>query len=262
MLPGRQPQVRRHGGCRGANERPIVLVQDYHFALLPRLIRERLPEAIIITFWHIPWPNSEVFSVCPWRERDPRRAARQLDPRLPHPVPLQQFHRERRSLPGNPHRPRRIGDLLRRPDDAGPCLSDLDRMAGGPAGRLPAVGGSRAPSSQRYGLPADIKLASASSASTTPRAFSTVSTRWTSCSTSIPDWIGQVVFLQIAAPSRGTLPAYKQLHQECLRLRRRDQRALRQRRLSADRAGRRASRPGAALRALPRRRHLRGHQPA
>ena len=46
-----------------------MLVQDYHFALLPRMIRERLPDAIIITFWHIPWPNSEVFSVCPWREQ-------------------------------------------------------------------------------------------------------------------------------------------------------------------------------------------------
>jgi trehalose 6-phosphate synthase len=47
---------------------PIILVQDYHFALLPRLVREKLPNAIIIAFWHIPWPNSEVFGVCPWRE--------------------------------------------------------------------------------------------------------------------------------------------------------------------------------------------------
>jgi len=46
---------------------PVVLVQDYHFALAPRMIRERLPEATIITFWHIPWPNPEVFSICPWR---------------------------------------------------------------------------------------------------------------------------------------------------------------------------------------------------
>ncbi len=46
---------------------PIVLVQDYHLALLPRLIRERLPEAIVITFWHIPWPNPEAFAICPWR---------------------------------------------------------------------------------------------------------------------------------------------------------------------------------------------------
>ncbi|HUC41168.1 MAG TPA: trehalose-6-phosphate synthase [Gemmatimonadales bacterium] len=47
---------------------PIVLVHDYHFALLPRLIRESLPEATIITFWHIPWPNPEAFGICPWRE--------------------------------------------------------------------------------------------------------------------------------------------------------------------------------------------------
>src|SRR5215470_4624200 len=49
-------------------EDPVVLVQDYHLALLPRLIRERLPKATIITFWHIPWPNSESFGICPWRE--------------------------------------------------------------------------------------------------------------------------------------------------------------------------------------------------
>ena len=46
---------------------PIVLVQDYHFALLPRMIRDRLPGATIITFWHIPWPNPETFGVCPWQ---------------------------------------------------------------------------------------------------------------------------------------------------------------------------------------------------
>jgi trehalose 6-phosphate synthase len=47
---------------------PIVLVQDYHFALLPRMIKEALPAATIISFWHIPWPNPEAFAICPWRE--------------------------------------------------------------------------------------------------------------------------------------------------------------------------------------------------
>jgi trehalose 6-phosphate synthase len=47
---------------------PIVLVQDYHFALAPRLIRERLPRATIIMFWHVPWPNSERLGICPWRD--------------------------------------------------------------------------------------------------------------------------------------------------------------------------------------------------
>jgi hypothetical protein len=47
---------------------PIILVQDYHFALAPKMIRERLPRATILTFWHIPWPNSEVVGICPFRE--------------------------------------------------------------------------------------------------------------------------------------------------------------------------------------------------
>ena len=47
---------------------PIVLVQDYHFALLPRMIREELPNATVIAFWHIPWPNPEAFAICPWRD--------------------------------------------------------------------------------------------------------------------------------------------------------------------------------------------------
>ena len=48
---------------------PVVLVQDYHLALVPRMIREQLPDATIITFWHIPWPNPEAFAICPQREQ-------------------------------------------------------------------------------------------------------------------------------------------------------------------------------------------------
>ncbi|HEY6099425.1 MAG TPA: trehalose-6-phosphate synthase, partial [Anaeromyxobacter sp.] len=45
---------------------PIVLVQDYHYALVPRMIRQRLPRATILTFWHIPWANAERLGICPW----------------------------------------------------------------------------------------------------------------------------------------------------------------------------------------------------
>ena len=48
-------------------EKPIVLVQDYHFALLPRLIKEKRPEARVAIFWHIPWPTPEAFDISPWR---------------------------------------------------------------------------------------------------------------------------------------------------------------------------------------------------
>lgn len=47
-------------------DNPVVLVQDYHLALVPRLVRDHLPNATIITFWHIPWPNPERYAICPW----------------------------------------------------------------------------------------------------------------------------------------------------------------------------------------------------
>jgi trehalose 6-phosphate synthase len=45
---------------------PLVLVQDYHFALAPQAIRDRLPSSTIVTFWHIPWPHPRDYAVCPW----------------------------------------------------------------------------------------------------------------------------------------------------------------------------------------------------
>jgi trehalose 6-phosphate synthase len=47
----------------------IVFVQDYHFALLPRLLKDARPDIIVCQFWHIPWPNAEAFRVCPWGEQ-------------------------------------------------------------------------------------------------------------------------------------------------------------------------------------------------
>jgi len=46
---------------------PCVLIQDYHLALLPALLKRRRPDARIAIFWHIPWPNPEAFGICPWR---------------------------------------------------------------------------------------------------------------------------------------------------------------------------------------------------
>jgi trehalose 6-phosphate synthase len=47
---------------------PVVLIQDYHFALLPRMLKDRMPHARVAIFWHIPWPNPEAFSICPWQQ--------------------------------------------------------------------------------------------------------------------------------------------------------------------------------------------------
>lgn len=58
-----QAVLREMEGC--AN--PIVFVQDYHFALVPRMVKAARPDARVAIFWHIPWPNPEAFGICPWQ---------------------------------------------------------------------------------------------------------------------------------------------------------------------------------------------------
>lgn len=46
----------------------VVLVQDYHFALVSHYLKEKNPDLTVGQFWHIPWPIYEVFRTCPWHE--------------------------------------------------------------------------------------------------------------------------------------------------------------------------------------------------
>jgi trehalose-6-phosphate synthase len=48
-------------------EQPVLLAQDYHFGLLPRLVKQERPDARVAIFWHTPWPTSEAFAICPWQ---------------------------------------------------------------------------------------------------------------------------------------------------------------------------------------------------
>ena len=48
---------------------PFVFIQDYHFTLLPKMIKEKRPDAMVALFWHIPWPTPETFSTCPYQEQ-------------------------------------------------------------------------------------------------------------------------------------------------------------------------------------------------
>ncbi len=47
---------------------PFVFIQDYHFTLLARRIKEKRPDTTIALFWHIPWPNPEAFGICPYQK--------------------------------------------------------------------------------------------------------------------------------------------------------------------------------------------------
>lgn len=47
---------------------PLIFIQDFHLALVPRLVKKARPDATIGIFWHSPWPNPELFSICPWKK--------------------------------------------------------------------------------------------------------------------------------------------------------------------------------------------------
>ena len=46
----------------------MLLIQDYHFALVPKLVRDPAPHVVTSLLWLIPWPNSEIAGICPWKE--------------------------------------------------------------------------------------------------------------------------------------------------------------------------------------------------
>ena len=53
----------------GAGKEPaLVLLQDYHLALCAARLRQMRPDFSIVLFWHIPWPNPEVFRILPWKQ--------------------------------------------------------------------------------------------------------------------------------------------------------------------------------------------------
>jgi trehalose 6-phosphate synthase len=197
------------------NERPIVLVQDYHFALLPRMIRERLPEAIVITFWHIPWPNSEVFSICPWREKI-------LDGLLGSSIIG--FHTQFHCNNFIESVDRFLESRIEREDSAISYGGETSLVHAYPISiewppdllaTLPTVAECRARVRQKYRLADDVKLCVGVERLDYTKGILDRFQALDELFTQHPEWIGRLVFLQIAAPSRGTLPAYKLLHEEC-----------------------------------------------
>ena len=106
----------------GRHEHPVVVVQDYHFALLPRMIKQRRPDARVGIFWHIPWPNPEAFGICPWQRELLERPAGRRPDRLPRAVLTAIiFWRPSTAL----RIPRRVGALCRQPRrtrHAGPAI--------------------------------------------------------------------------------------------------------------------------------------------
>jgi trehalose-6-phosphate synthase len=193
---------------------PIVLVQDYHFALLPRMIRDRLPEATIITFWHIPWPNAETFGICPWR--------REIVDGLLGSTILgfhTQFHcnnfleaadrfmesridREHASVTFRGHEA-----LIR------PYPISIEWPPAALAGQAP-VRECRDAVRQRFSLPADVRIAVGIERFDYTKGILDRIHAVDDLLTCHPEWIGRFVFIQAAAPTRSKLGAYSALQTE------------------------------------------------
>jgi len=188
---------------------PIVLVQDYHFALLPRMIRERLPNATIVAFWHIPWPNPEAFSICPWR-------AELLDGLLGSSILgfHTQFHcnnfldtvdrlLEARvdretfevNVAGHATAVRRYPISIAWPPD--------------PLAKQHSVGDARTAVRRRLGLPEDVRLGVGVDRLDYTKGIVERFHAIDRLLATHPEWVGRFTFVQIAAPSRGMIADYR-----------------------------------------------------
>ncbi len=196
------------------SEAPVVLVQDYHFALLPRMIRERLPNATIITFWHIPWPNPEVFGICPWRDEI-------LDGLLGSTVMA--FH-----TPAHCHNfidcvDRYLESRIDREQSTitrggvATCIRPYPISIEWPPRALrdqPTIAECRRIVRERLGLPGDMVMAVGVERFDFTKGIVERFRAVENLLERHPQWVGRFVFVQVAAPTRTKLAAYQQLETE------------------------------------------------
>jgi trehalose 6-phosphate synthase len=195
---------------------PVILIQDYHLALLPRLIRQRQPAATVALFWHIPWPSAETFSVCPWKDEIVRHL---LD------ADIVGFHTRQYCL-----------NFLATAEQLLECRVDYERMTVTAEGHvcrvtaypisiewpppqlegLPAVAVSRARIRRQHGIGQGVHLGVGVERWDFTKGIVERFHALEALLLRRPDLRGRVALLQVAAPSRTKLPAYQALQRQTL----------------------------------------------
>jgi trehalose 6-phosphate synthase len=192
-------------------DRPLVLVQDYHFALAPRMIRERLPLATIIAFWHIPWPSPRDYASCPW-------GADLLDGLLGASLIGFQTHEDCDNFVETVRDAfdTRINEARDTIVRAGHCttiraypvsIESPNRWAS----QSPSIDACRAIVRRRLHLPAAVQLGVGVDRLDYTKGLVEKFLTIERLLESHPEFRGRFVFVQIAEPSRACLPAYREL---------------------------------------------------
>jgi len=178
------------------------------------MVRARLPQATILTFWHIPWPNPESFGICPWRREILQgmlgstilgfhtryhcknfieTVDRYLEARIEHEhstIALRGKETLVESYPISIAWPEPAEQAAWAPVDV--CRQRvIDRLGlpgGAPAGLCIAVGVDRFDYTK--GILERLN------------AVERLLEKW-------PDWVGRFVFVQVAAPTRSALDEYR-----------------------------------------------------
>lgn len=204
--------------AKARTKNPVVLVQDYQLAMLPRYVRELMPDATILTFWHIPWPNSEVFSICPWREEI-------LSGLLGSSVIgfHTQFHCQNfldtvdRFLESNINRDQSIVTQAGHETLVRPYPISIAWPPEGMAELAPASD-CRAAIAKRFNLPKDALIGVGIERLDYTKGIIDRLHAVREVLRHRPEWHGRFVFIQAAAPTRSRLPAYQAIQQETMDL--------------------------------------------
>jgi trehalose 6-phosphate synthase len=195
-------------------DNPLLLVQDYHFALAPRLIRDAIPLGTIVTFWHIPWPSPEDFAACPW-------GAELLDGLLGSTILGFQ-------TPGDVRNFIATVERTMEADVAGAAITyagQTTRIRDYPisvewpnrcVSEAPSVQICRADVRRQLGLPTDVLLGVGVDRLDYSKGLEEKFLAIERLLETHPAYRGRFAFVQIAEPSRASLPAYKALRARLL----------------------------------------------
>jgi len=195
---------------------PVVLIQDYHFALLAGYVRERLPKATIAIFWHIPWPNAEAFGICPWK-RELIKGMLAAD--------IVGFHTRYHCQNFLATVDRFVESHIDHESSTVAVREHVCRVAPYPISidwpprwleGLPPAETCRREVFRRLDIPESMRLGLGVERWDFTKGIVDRMAALERLFEREPRWIGRLVFLQVAAPSRSTLPAYRALREATL----------------------------------------------